>query len=188
MDEPSENGQDKQEDFAEQLKKEVREAMNFDDDTPLEVDVTIKDQKYVLVQCSQNRCETYRNEIIQRGAAIQEGGKGPKEGQGLGNLPSMLLSWCMFHVDESGKRKPVHVNTIKTWPGPIAKKLFERARRISDLEDKPTTIEGLKKLRAEIDIKIEEMEGEEARLGKYLTGNIPGSESDSSSKSTMSPN
>lgn len=157
-----EEGQEKPTPVVDDLKSE----MTFDSDDPIEVKITIKDEQYVLVQCSEYVCENYRNEVVAR-ATKAESGKTPKDGEGIGNLPTFLLSKCLFKINPAnGARKKLDPSVIQVLPGKIVKKIFERAQRISGLEQRPTTLPELKKLRAEIDLKIKELEEEEARLGE----------------------
>ena len=94
----------------------------------------------------------------------------------LGDLEPLLVSLCSEDRDNPGR--PVHKGEVEKWPYPMIKKLYETAKRISDLgeEDSPIKTALVKALsRGDAPIRyddfreyIESLEGKEYKQLQVL--------------------
>jgi hypothetical protein len=114
---------------------------NFDDLTPFEVPVTYKGKKYVLREASEDaRCK-YRNSLM-GSAKLGPDGK-PVSISGMADCEPLLVSLCLCQVngdgsirlDTSGNPSLLPLLTIRSWPSRIVKRLYEKAKDISDLKE-----------------------------------------------------
>ncbi len=133
--------------------------MNFDDITPVEIPVSIAGEKYVLCEATGEAGRQFNNART-RGIKFGVEGK-PNSIEGVANVEPLLVSLCLFKILAEGMRKPVSVSVISAWPYRVMKRLFDKAKEISDLEEKEEDLEELQKQRAEIDKKIADI-GEDA--------------------------
>lgn len=110
--------------------------LNFDSIAPIEIKVTIEGEKYILQEASGEVATKYTNARL--GKIKFNDGK-PNSFQGLADIEPYLVSMCLFRLDfgadgEEIKRTPVTVAKIQSWPSRIQTKLFEEAKRISELD------------------------------------------------------
>lgn len=131
-------------------------GFNFDDLEPVEIPVGIRGVKYILREASSADARKWRNSILSS-TKIVDG-----KVAGVGNVAdseSLLVSLCLFPTDAFGKRmdKPVPLQYILELPNRLVKPLFEEAKRISDLDEKPDT-------KQELVAKIKELQEKLATL------------------------
>lgn len=105
---------------------------DFSNLAPIEEPVKYQGQDYVLVEASAGAAITFRNARtnslkFQDGKLV--GYNNPAE------IEPLLVSLCVFAIDKAGKRKPVSVETIKSWPSQMVTTLFERAKEIGHLQE-----------------------------------------------------
>lgn len=108
----------------------MTDEIRFDDIAPVEVPVTLGDQRYVLREASGEAAERYQAAVL-RGARLADG---KVVGMDLSGVESLLVSLCL--VDHEGK--PVPLSQVKSWPARIQKALFEKAMDISGLREQET--------------------------------------------------
>lgn len=122
------------------------EELNFDDLTPVEIRVSIFRKKYVLREIDEGDAVRWRNSQL-RAARMSEG-----QVVSMGDLAEsepLLVSFCLYRANEDhkiilrndgtpDKSTLTPLATIKSWPARIVKPLFERAKEISELEEKET--------------------------------------------------
>jgi hypothetical protein len=72
-----------------------------------------------------------------------------------GNVEILLVALCLFPIDEEGNmaQQSLTPDMIRTWPDRVLKKLFLRAKEISEI-DLDEDLESLEKERARIDAQI----------------------------------
>ena len=66
----------------------------------------------------------------------------------IADVDPLLLSMCLFSPNDKTPGtfdKPVPITTIRSWPSRIVKKLVEKAKEISELEDVEETVADLEK-------------------------------------------
>ncbi len=115
------------------------------------VPVTIDGVAYTLHEATGEAACQYRNAAI---ACSRFGDKGKLAGiQGIGDLEPLLVSLCL----RDAASKPVPQKVIRAWPARVQKRLYDTAKKISQL-DETDDLETLKKQRDELDERIKEMD------------------------------
>lgn len=148
------------------------EPIVFDDLTLHEEKVMLGKDEYVLREASGEAATIYRNAML-KATKLGENGK-PESLDGFADAEPLLVSLCLFKREGVGFGS-VSVNVVKSWPSRVQKKLFERAKEISDL-DETDDIDKLREQRAKVDKQIADAEQKEARLGKPVSSTTAGSE------------
>ncbi len=128
----------------------MKDELNFDDLTLIELPVSVKGVKYVLREASGDAAVRYRNKLLD-GTTLGPEGNVVKV-IGMANVEPFLVSLCLF--DEKGR--PVKCELIRSWPARIQKALFEKVKEISEL-DEEQDLDTLIKQQAEIDKKIRDL-------------------------------
>lgn len=145
---------------------QTAERIDFNDHEDIEVPVSFKGKKYLLLEASGEASRRFQNKSIS-GARLEDG-----KVSGLSNTADaqfVLLAACI--IAEEG-RKPVDESVIKLWPHRMTKRLFERCKEISEL-DEDDSIEALLKQRLELDKRI-------AKIKEDAAKNVPESTTDGS--------
>lgn len=107
------------------------DELNFDDLTPIELPVSVAGKRYVLREATEAAACQWRNAMMQ---ATELGSDGkPTRVRNLADTEPLLVSLCLFTAEEG---KPVPVATIKGWPARVVKRLFEKVKDVSDLDEK----------------------------------------------------
>jgi hypothetical protein len=109
--------------------------IRFDDITPIEVEVFVGKEKYILRETSGAARVIYDNARLacyeyQEGKLVKV--------HDIANIEVLLVSLCLFMSDGV---TPVSEVTIKMWPGRVYKALYERAREISGMSETPENLE-----------------------------------------------
>ena len=109
--------------------------MRFDDITPIEVEVFVGKEKYILRETSGAARVIYDNARLacyeyQEGKLVKV--------HDIANIEVLLVSLCLFMSDGV---TPVPEVTIKVWPGRVYKALYEKAREISGMSETPENLE-----------------------------------------------
>ena len=91
---------------------------------------------------------------------------------GVGELECLLVSYCLFHAQEDPNdaaglilTDPVeaeNLQVIKAWPSRVTRKLYDTARKISEI-DMDDSLESLHKQRDELTKQIEKIEQDAAK-------------------------
>lgn len=135
----------------------MSESLNFDA-SALEIPVTVGKDKYILREASGDAACNYRNKITS--CAKRVGEETVIDGP-IADAEPMLVSECLFRVDEEGKAFSFHVDTatVREWPHRIVEVLFDKIQEIS-----PIGVEGdedvgeLQKERESLDKKIADLQ------------------------------
>lgn len=109
--------------------------IRFDDITPIEVEVFVGKEKYILRETSGAARVIYDNARLacyeyQEGKLVKV--------HDIANIEVLLVSLCLFMSDGV---TPVSEVTIKMWPGRVYKALYEKAREISGMSETPENLE-----------------------------------------------
>lgn len=138
---------------------------------PVEDEVVIQGQEYVLREADNKTAVAYRNAMM-RAARMDDQGRVSMM-DGMADAEPVLVHGCLFHKPTKfdSRGNPVWVPVVPAWvnslPHRIIKPLFERARDISGLGSEKETPESLAR-------KIADME----RRRKKLLGLSNGREGD----------
>lgn len=98
---------------------------------PIEVPVVIGGTNYILREASEGGSSAWRNATIAAAKMVD----GKVVGlQGLAESQAVLIHHCLYEATDRGKQVPTH--TIRSWPSRITTWLFEKAKEISDLNEK----------------------------------------------------
>jgi hypothetical protein len=138
----------------------VEELIFETEDTPIEIPVTVGKAKYFLCEAMGDVAAKYENRKVSN--MKLDNGK-PVSVMNTGDLAPFLLSLCMFYPSEDGTKadrtKPVNPVTIRGFKSKTMRTLFDKARKISDI-DQPTTIDDLKKQIKELTSQLKDLETE----------------------------
>jgi hypothetical protein len=109
--------------------------IRFDDISPIEVEVFVGKEKYILRETSGAARVIYDNARLacyeyQEGKLVKV--------HDIANIEVLLVSLCLFMSDGV---TPVSEVTIKMWPGRVYKTLYEKAREISGMSETPENLE-----------------------------------------------
>lgn len=128
---------------------DAREPMVFEDLALIEVPVTVGSQQYILREANGDAACKFQNARVAR-YEYNEEGKLVKL-RDTADLEPILVSLCLFMQDGT---TPVSEVTIRSWPGKIQNKLYDRAKEISGLnetEDLATMEKQLANLQKRVD-------------------------------------
>lgn len=131
-----------------------------------EVKYVIGDVNYVLREASGLAARKYRQACVTGTEMVIDEAKDTRTVRNLQdslNVEAFLVSLCLFRVD-GNKMSPVSITTIEGWPSRVQKKLFDKAKEISDLTEN-LTLAQLYKQRDKLLNKIDRMEKENSSNG-----------------------
>ena len=119
-------------------------ALDFDDLAPIEERVSIGGKKYILREATGDAGCKYRNSLL-KATKLGPDGK-PVSIEGMADSEPLLVSLCLFELYEQKgsngvsetKERPTPLIVVRSWPARVQKALFERAKEISDLDEKET--------------------------------------------------
>ena len=127
---------------------------------PVEVKYTIGGSEYTLREASGGAAKRYREASI-AGARMtvneDDNTRTVERMEGIGGLESLLVSLCLFDA----KGAPVPRATVEGWPARIQRALFDKAKEISDLDEK-VDLGSLRKQRERLDRQIAKIENKDA--------------------------
>lgn len=136
------------------------------------VPVKIDGVEYTLEEASGDVACKYRNRFLE--CTKLENGKVIGV-QGTADLEPFLVSMCLWHMAEGGKKTNVPAVTIRSWPSKIQTQLFKRAKDISGIAEEEETIESLQK-------KLDAAKKKKEELGNSSSGSQDGSSSPATSE------
>ena len=138
----------------------MKDNYDFDSHETIEIPFTINSRNYVLREASGETACVFRNAQI---ACTTMGPEGkPKKFEGVADVEPLLVSRCSWEQMADGKERSVPIATVKSWPSRVQKKLFNDAKRISELDE--SSLEDLIKERSELNDRIKEMQDEKAAV------------------------
>ena len=129
----------------------VKEPMVFEDLARIEVPVTVGSQQYVLREANGDTACKFQNARVARYEYNDEGKL--VRLRDTADLEPFLVSLCLFMQDGV---TPVSEVTIRSWPGKIQGKLYDRAKEISGL-DETEDLATLEKQLANLQNRIDKM-------------------------------
>lgn len=141
----------------------MTDILNFDDLTPIELPFSHLGKDYVLREATGEAACQFRNAQI---ACTTMGPEGkPKKFENVADVEPLLVSLCVWELLPDGKEKRVPEATVRQWSARMQKRLFEKAKEISDLNESAETLEELTKEYRELGKRIKKM-GEEKEEAK----------------------
>lgn len=138
------------------VSSDILSGIDFSDLTPIEIPVKIGSKSYVLREASGDVACRYRNKLLQ--STRFSDGK-PSSIEGMADAEPLLISLCLWEkYDDKGatKERPVLLQEVRSWPSKIQKKLFDTAKRISELDEEETE-ESLLKIMRDTQKKLNEL-------------------------------
>jgi len=129
-------------------------SLDFSGLQPVTLPVKVGEHEYTLYEASGDAANAYKAAAIK--ATRFEGGKPSGVSVDIVKTDILLISLCLRNSE--GKQVPESV--IKGWPHRIVEAIAAEAKRISGLDDKDTP-ENLKKQAADIQAKLDELDGED---------------------------
>ena len=123
-------------------------------DPGIEVPVDYRGKKYVLKQATGDAAAKWRNAVAKCAKFGKDGS--PAGVVGIGDTEPFLVSLCLFHTVPVDS--PVTEQEVRGFASPFLRQLFDRAKKISSLNEVEQSLDGLKKQREELDARIKELE------------------------------
>jgi hypothetical protein len=129
------------EEMKDQISVTVKDEFDYSeyDVIKTEIPVKFKDKHYVLREASGKAARIYRNASL---ACIVLGPEGkPSMIRNLANVEPLLVSLCLWEKPnpEASAVKPVTQDFVETMPSKLQKRLYAKAKEISDLDEEPDT-------------------------------------------------
>lgn len=115
---------------------------------------------YVLRECPESGAKAYRSMQL-RNARMVDGKLQADLDQLYASQP-FLVSQCLIQILPDGRRSPVKQEVVLGFGSRAVKRLFERSRDISGLNEEAETVDSLKKQIARLQAKLEKLEAAEA--------------------------
>lgn len=112
------------------------EPIRFETFELYEEQVFIGDNVFILREASIGAAAKYRNAMLDC-ATLGPDGK-PSKISGMASIEPFLVSLCLYGTDGH----LVDLNTLNKWPSRIVKKLFNRIKEVSDLDETEEDPEG----------------------------------------------
>lgn len=144
---------------------ETSNEFDYSDLTPIEIPVTnLNGKNYILREADGDTGAKFKS----RSAQCMRMTEGKVSGvNDIGSLEPYLLSLCMLQVSihtdgETKHLKSVSEATIRSWPSKVVKKLFNKAKEISELNEEET-VESLEKVIKEATKKLKDLRGESVK-------------------------
>src|SRR5438105_4562515 len=112
----------------------MQDTFDFADITPVVVGpFTILGKQYVLKEPSGDIACKYRNAML---ACTELGpdGRTPKRIHGMADTEPLLVSGCLFRLDQHSKEHAVLVTEVRAFPDRIVKALYQKAKDIGGLD------------------------------------------------------
>jgi SpoU rRNA methylase family enzyme len=110
-------------------------SFDFADLMPQAVPLTLGGKRYVLREASAAAAARWRNAVLR--STKMDNGKVVSV-DGLADAEPLLVSLCVFEVAADGVEKQVPLDTVRSWRASVVKALFEKAKAISELDEKDT--------------------------------------------------
>lgn len=110
--------------------------LDLGDLVPQEVSVKLGPHVYLLVEASEDAAVEWRNAHTKQVKLTD----GKVSGLGaIADCQALLVARCLFRRNPNGTRgQQVPVALIRSWPARVVRDLFERVKRMSDLEERKT--------------------------------------------------
>lgn len=109
------------------------ELMDLGDLAPVEISCKIGGKPYLLREADAAGAAKYRNYMMACTRMTDGKVTGVKD---LADAEVLLVSLCLFHCDDKGMWVTVPAATLKSWPARVLKPLFDKAKEISQLDEK----------------------------------------------------
>lgn len=155
------------------------EVMEFEDEDLTEVPVTIGSHRLILQEANGDIVVQHRNAVLAYTRYNDQGNIASISG--IASAEPLLISKCLYTTVPVDKDKPdgpvvkgklVGLEFVSNLRHRVMKKLFNRIKEISDMND-DESVEALEKQRDELNKKIAEIKKTEEKV-KNLQGGITG--------------
>lgn len=143
----------------------MSEEIDLGDLEPAEVRYRIGGQLYVLREATAGAVASWRNAQL-KAARLGPDGKPVSMGDAADSEP-LLVSLCLFRLDDKGGAWPVDLKTVRSWKSRVQRPLFEKLVEISGLSREETP-EGLEARMSELAEKLAKARGGDADLERKL--------------------
>ncbi len=112
----------------------MTDSFDFNDLTLIEIPVSVDGKDFILREADGDTAKKYQNALLGSFTLGPEGK--PSKIAGLANVEPMLVSLCLFPVDANGNTSKQHVqeSVVGKWPSRVVKKLYEKAKEISEID------------------------------------------------------
>lgn len=107
------------------------EEMSFESLDRIIVPITIGSRKFKLYDASEDAAVKFQN-IASRAAKFTGGELSGIEG--AANVEPLLVSMCLWEVKD-GQEISISEGEIRKWPSRVVKPIFDKARKISGMDD-----------------------------------------------------
>lgn len=120
----------------------MSDEFDFSGYETVEIPVTTPEgDKCVLRQASGGAAVKYRAKMM-GGMKMSREGEGKegkmKIGGDIGSMAAsepLLISLCLFYTEGSNEGNNVSLSVVESWPNTVMKKLYKKAKDISDLDE-----------------------------------------------------
>lgn len=129
------------------------EPMDFGDAPPAAVPIKYLGKRYVLREPGAGIVLAWRKAVMESCVRTPSGDMLPTERTPETELK--LIIPCLFAVADDGKETPVGEATIKAWPAPVHKAIFDRAKHLCGQHEDVDTLAGLEHRIAELQKRVE---------------------------------
>lgn len=146
---------------------------DFSDLTPVEIPVKYQGVEYILTEADGAAAAKYRASML-KGMEISvddEGNRTTKHIAGISEVQPLLVSLCLKDK-VSGTRVPLE--TVKTWSERIIRKLFDKAKEISELDEQSDDLPSLENQLASLQKRIADLRGGTDPAKKLLASTTDG--------------
>ena len=113
----------------------MSDEFDFSGITRIEIPVTGPNgKKYILKEADGAAAVKYRNAVMD-GITLGEGTGDritAKKITGQASVEPLLVSLCLFDAEHD---KPVHISVVQGWPYRVQKKLYDKVKEISELDE-----------------------------------------------------
>lgn len=109
----------------------TRDPYNFDEAVPAEVPVTYKNERMFLREASGDAAARYRNAVM-KATKLTDGKVSSIDG--MADVEPYLVSLCLWRKI-NGVESQVPLDVVRQMPARMVKKLYAKARSISDLDE-----------------------------------------------------
>ena len=112
----------------------MTDSLDFNDLTPIEIPVSVAGKSFILREADGDTATKYSNTLTSS-FTLGLDGKPSKIGN-IADIEPLLVSLCLFPVDNNGNVSPQHVkeSVVRKWPARILKEIYAKAKEISELD------------------------------------------------------
>lgn len=153
-------------------------SMRFESVEPTEVQVSIGEDEYILREADEGATSTYKDAKLRAVKFANEGDSLKVVGsEGDSETRSLLVSLCLFKVCKDNKEEMERVSQdeVKAMKPDIVRRLFDRIKLISQIEENQETEEAIESQISELQTKLERLRTSEDRSKNSQPDSTPSS-------------